>query len=375
MNYKLLLISIISHFTLNAQINSILQFQKDLIVNKKTGSNIALVYKENEVVYKEIANSGAIGDKDINDSTIFPIWSMSKPITVVSVMTLYEKGLIEFEDPVSKYIPEFEDLKCKNDDEVYPCNNELTILHLLTHRSGYSYYGNPEFFTSTIKYDNLNDFISDVADYPVEFEPGSDYIYGINQAILGRLVEVVSGKSFYEYLKEVIFDPLEMNNTKFYLTKKDREYFQPLFINDGKLIGYTNYLDELSYDENNRAYFGGEGLVSTLSDYSNFCKMLLNNGIYNGRRIISKSSIKLMTNNYTQLEYNPFHYGFSLFVLNNSRFDGTNSPNGIYGWSGYHNTHFWIDPKNELFVIFLSRAREFSFEMQQELRRSVYSTF
>ena len=327
------------------------------------------------MVYKEIANSGAIGDKDINDSTIFPIWSMSKPITVVSVMTLYEKGLIEFEDPVSKYIPEFEDLKCKNGDEVYPCNNELTILHLLTHRSGYSYYGNPEFFTSTIKYDNLNDFISDVADYPVEFEPGSDYIYGISQAILGRLVEVVSGKSFYEYLKEVIFDPLEMNNTKFYLTKKDREYFQPLFINDGKLIGYTNYLDELSYDENNRAYFGGEGLVSTLSDYSNFCKMLLNNGIYNGRRIISKSSIKLMTNNYTQLEYNPFHYGFSLFVLNDSRFDGTNSPNGIYGWSGYHNTHFWIDPENELFGIFLSRAREFSFEIQKEFRRSVYSTF
>ena len=164
----------------------------------------------------------------------------------------------------------------------------------MTHRSGYKYYGNPHNFTSTIKYDNLNNFINDISKHPVEFEPGTDYLYGINQAILGKIVEVITNKTFYEYLKESIFDPLGMNETKFYLTTEERKRFQPLFINSGSLKGYTNLLDEMTYDINNRAYFGGEGLVSTMNDYSKFCQMLLNNGELNGNKIIDRSSIDLM---------------------------------------------------------------------------------
>ena len=133
---------------------------------------------------------------------------------------------IEMPIMAQKYIPEFSELQCKDEKgEVYSCENDLKILHLMTHRSGYTYYGNPLNFTSTIKYDNLDDFITDVSKHPVEFEPGSNYLYGINQAILGKVVEVVSGKSFYEYLKVTIFDPLEMNETKFYLTSDERERF------------------------------------------------------------------------------------------------------------------------------------------------------
>lgn len=363
--------------------NSILQFQNELIISEKTGSNVAMVFKDGEVVYNETVNSNKEGDKEINEETIFPIWSMSKPITIVAMMTLHEKGLINFDDDVSKYIPEFSEIKCKDENGgVYRCENDLKILHLMTHRSGYTYYGNPLNFTSTLKYENLDDFVNDVSKHPVEFEPGSSYLYGINQAILGKVVEVVTGMSFYEYLKETIFDPLGMNETKFYLTPDDRERFQPLFINSGSLKGFTNFLDEMTYDENNRAYFGGEGLVSTMRDYSKFCQMLLNNGELNGNKILDRSSIDLMLEKHSVLEPDPFlnindgfHLGFSVFVLNDPEKDGTNSSKGIYGWSGYHNTHFWIDNEKNLFGLFMTRAREFSFGIQGDFRKAVYENF
>lgn len=383
MKKLILLIFLITSCNSNIEKNRILEFQKNLIKTEQAASNVAMVFRENKIVYNNIFNSEKEGDKEITDNTIFPIWSMSKPITITAVMTLFEKGLIDLDDDVSKYIPAFNTLNCKNSNgEIYQCENQLKLIHLMTHRSGYGYYGNPQWFTSTVKYNNLVDFVNDVAKHPVEFEPGSDYLYGLNMAILGRIIEVVTEKTFYEYLKETIFDPLEMNETKFYLTKDERQRFQPLFINSNSLLGFTNYLDEMSYDIDNRAYFGGEGLVSTMSDYANFCKMLLNRGTYNGNKIISSASIDMMTSKYSVGKPNefasigdPFYYGFSLFVLDDIELDGTNSSKGIYGWSGYHNTHFWIDDEKQLFGLFMTRAREFSFDLQKEFRRAVYSTF
>ena len=383
MKKLILLIFLITSCNSNIEKNSILEFQKNLIKTEQAASNVAMVFKEDKIVYNNIFNSEKDGDKEITDNTIFPIWSMSKPITITAVMTLLEKGLINLDDDVSKYIPAFNTLNCKNSNgEIYQCENQLKLIHLMTHRSGYGYYKNPQWFTSTVKYNNLVDFVNDIAKHPVEFEPGSDYLYGLNMAILGRVIEVVTEKTFYEYLKETIFDPLEMNETKFYLTKDERERFQPLFINSNSLLGFTNYLDEMSYDIDNRAYFGGEGLVSTMSDYANFCKMLLNRGTFNGNKIISSASIDMMTSKYSVGKPNefasigdPFYYGFSLFVLDDIELDGTNSSKGIYGWSGYHNTHFWIDDEKQLFGLFMTRAREFSFDLQKEFRRAVYSTF
>ena len=339
--YIALLIFLITSCNSNNEKNNILEFQKNLVNTEQTGSNIAMVFKDDKIVYNNIFNSEKEGDKEINNNTIFPIWSMSKPITITAVMTLLEKGLIDLDDDVSKYIPAFNSLNCKNPNgEIYECENKLKLIDLMTHRSGYGYYGNPQWFTSTVKYNNLVDFVNDVAKHPVEFEPGSDYLYGLNMAILGRVIEVVSEKTFYEYLKETIFDPLNMNETKFYLTEEERERFQPLFINSNSLVGFTNLLDEMSYDIDNRAYFGGEGLVSTMSDYANFCKMLLNKGTYNGNKIISSASIDMMTSKYSIGRPNefasigdPFYYGFSLFVLDDPELDGTNSSKGIYGWS------------------------------------------
>ena len=371
----LLFVLIINSVVAQNQFEAVTNFQKKLIQTETTGSNVAMIFKDGKIIYHHIENSLNPKGKNIYENSIFPIWSMSKPITIVAMMTLKEKGLISFTDKVSKYIPEFENLKCKDAiGETYNCKKDLTVFHLMTHRSGYSYYGNPQFFTSTIKYNNLEDFVTDVANHPLEFEPGSEYLYGINMAILGKIVEVVTNKTFFEYLKEEIFDPLEMDDTKFYLTDRERKHFQPLWINNESLKGYTDNLDELTYDYENKAYFGGEGLVSTLSDYSKFCQMLLNNGSLNGHNIISKKSIDEMTQPYSKIPDDPFDIGYSLFVLRDSKADGTNSSEGIYGWSGYHNTHFWIDREKNLFGLFMTRAREFSFEIQKEFRRAVYSS-
>ena len=369
----------------NIESNSIYKFQKQLIEDETTGSNVAMVFKDDKVIYKQIVNSGKDGDKNINDDTIFPVWSMSKPITIVAMMTLFEDGLIDFDDNVSDYIPSFKNIKCKGKvDEIYECQNSLKIIHLMTHRSGYKYYNWKIYrlqpgeamgrFISHEKYDNLEDFVEDVAKEPVEYEPGSQYVYGINQAILGRIIEIVTKKSFYEYLKDRIFDPLNMMNTKFYLTVEDRNKFQPLYLKSQSIKEFTNSYDELHYEIDNHAYFGGEGLVSTLDDYAKFCKMLLNNGEFEGERIISKNSIDIMTEKHSEGD-NGFYNAFSLFVLEDPEEDGRNSSKGIYGWSGYHNTHFWIDNEKNLFGLFMTRAREYSQDIQNDFRQAVYSIY
>ena len=371
----------------NSQIdnNAIYSFQKQLIEDETTGSNVAMVFKDDKIVYKQFVNSKKEGDKDINDQTIFPVWSMSKPITTVAMMTLFEDGLIDFNDNVSDYIPSFENIKCKGKvDQIYKCENSLKIIHLMTHRSGYKYYNwkiyrlQPDEamgrYISHEKYDNLSNFVEDVANEPLEYEPGTKYVYGLNQAILGRIVEVVTKKSFYEYLKERIFDPLEMMNTKFYLTSEDRDKFQPLYLNSMSIKEFTNSYDELHYEINNHAYFGGEGLVSTLEDYAKFCKMLLNGGELEGHRIISKNSIDIMTEKHSEGD-DGFYNAFSLFVLEDPEEDGRNTSKGIFGWSGYHNTHFWIDNEKTLFGLFMTRAREYSQDIQNDFREAVYSIY
>lgn len=381
------------------QFQDIHDFQKRIIQQERTGSNVAMVFRDGKTLYHNICNSGKPGDMDIDENTIFPIWSMSKPITIVAMMTLHEKGLVQWDDPVSKYIPYFANLRVKKNGRVEPAKNELKVLHLMTHRSGYPYYGNPfllkadgyrdgatyeEPQPNQIKYDNLDDFVKDVASQPLEFEPGTQYLYGINQAILGRVIEVITGQSFYGYLKQTLFDPLEMRNTKFYLTEEDRKHFQVLFINTDNLKGFTHLMDShMTYRKGNQAHFGGEGLVSTLGDYAKFCQMLLNRGIYKSRQIIGEESFQQMTRRWS--EPNPsddndewgfkgFYYGFSLFVLDKPELDGVNASKGIFGWSGYHNTHFWIDPQKNLFGLFMTRAREFGWDIQKDFRKAVYSS-
>ncbi|HBF22660.1 MAG TPA: hypothetical protein DDW23_02475, partial [Planctomycetes bacterium] len=360
------------------------RIQVDLIKHDITGSNVALVVKDGKTIYHQAVNSGKKGDKDISEKALFPIWSMSKPITIVAMMTLHEKGLFDWNDPVSDYIPCFENLTVWNGKEAIPAKEPLRVVHLMTHRSGYTYYNFPGPMPPTYesphpnqtRYHDLQDFVEAVAKTPLWFEPGARYAYGINQAILGRLAEVLSGKSFSEYLEEALFEPLGMSQTSFVLDQERSTRFQPLFINNGEIKGFTFLLNELTYSPTSQAHFGGEGLVSTLGDYSRFCEMLVNGGVFRGKRILSEESIAKMTETSTA-DFDPngapgADMGFSLFVFSDAKKEGNLAPKGIYGWSGYHNTHFWIDPTTNLYAIFMSRAREFNWGIPRSMRAAIY---
>ena len=364
--------------------DNIHQLQASLIEDEVTGSNVVLVFKDGREIFSSVKNSGAQGDRDITEKTLFPIWSMSKPITIVAMLILHEQGLFKWDDPVSKYIPCFADLTVKDGDTTRPAKTPLRVIDLMTHRSGYTYYPMASGIPSThdqpqqsqTTFANLQEFCEVAAAYPLEFDPGTDYIYGINQAILGRLVEVLSGRPFATYLQEAIFTPLGMTETSFVLDADRRARFHPLFINSGDLKGYTFLLDELNYDPASKAHFGGEGLVSCLADYARFCEMLLHDGEFRGTRIISKASLAEMVkvrNDDILPGFMPgMDMGFSVFVLSDPVANGSNAPAGIFGWSGYHNTHFWIDPENNLFAIFMSRSREFNSGIPQRLRAAIY---
>ena len=386
--------------------NPIAKFQQNLVDQGITGSNVTQVFQDGKVIYSNIVNSGALGDKDINDNTIFPIWSMSKTVTTVAMMILLDEGKYDLNDNVADYLPEYENINCKGPDGIYPCEKKLKIIHLLTHRSGYTYYANSganwvstlhtdlyPAYTNTVRFDNLDDYSKAVAKIPLDFEPGLMYTYGLNQAILGRLIEVISDQSFYSFLKDKIFDKLGMNDTKFHLTTNDRERFQPLRVNikantafnnsDFHLEGYTAALDGYTYNENNKAHFGGEGLVSTMSDFAKFCEMLVNNGVHKDQRIVSEDGIKIMTAKYSNGYPDPsepnvfplegYAYGFTFNVLEDSDAWGSGAPSGIYGWSGYHNTWFWIDPTNKLYALFMSNSIEPDFSILKNFQTATYN--
>lgn len=341
------------------------EFQKELIVDGETGGNVIVVSKNGETVYHHIENSNKKGDEIITDETLFPIWSMSKPITTVAVLILREQNLINFNDPVSKFIPAFKNLKCKSKQGVVPCKKEIKIIHLLTHLSGLYYYN--DFMLDAIRANSLADLMEDIVEYPLEFEPGERYLYGLNQDVLGRVVEVASGIPFADFLKKFVFDPLEMNQTKFFLSPEEKKSILPLYVNNQKIVGFnktgiTGINDLISYDMKYKPALGSLGLISTPEDYSNFCSMLLNQGVFKNKRILSEESISELKVKYadgthsSDVDFLGVYNGLGVYVLEDPSLMDFKAPKGLYGHGGYQSTEFFIDTKNETYGIFLNRS-------------------
>nr|AOE07481.1 beta-lactamase, peptidase S12 family [uncultured bacterium] len=341
------------------------EFQKNLIINGETGGNVIVVSKNGEVVYKHIENSNKIGDKTITDQTLFPIWSMTKPITTVAALILKEKNLLDFDVPVSKYIPIFKNLMCKSKEGIVPCKNEIKIIDLITHLSGLSYY--KDFMLDGMRAKSLEDLMDDIAEHPLEFEPGESYFYGLGHDVLGRVIEVVSGVSFQAFMQNYIFEPLEMNNTKFFLTSKEKELMLPLFVKNEEIEGFnetgiTGINDIITYDMEFKVAYGSQGLISTPKDFSNFCSMLVNRGEFKNKRILSAQSISELIVRYadgphsSDSDFLGVYNGLGVYVLDNPSLMDFKAPKGLFGHGGYQSTEFFIDPKNDIYGVFLNRS-------------------
>jgi len=328
---------------------------------------VTLVARNGKIVHFETHGLMDIEtSKPMARDAIFRLASMSKPITGTAIMMLAEEGKLRLTDPVSKFIPEFKDLKVAvpkagstpNAPQFYtvPADREITIRDLLTHTSGL--VSGPISTAEAAKLgrkptDTLADYIPRLASVPLEFQPGSRWTYspGAGFDTLGRIVEIVSGQTFDVFLKQRIFDPLGMKDT-FFSPPEDR--LSRIASNYRKT---AKGLEKLPDPGPTKYFSGAGGLRSTADDYVLFGQMLVNGGQLNGKRLLSPRSVELMSSIFVPdtLPGRPRGEGFGLSVrvVSDAAARNTFLSNGSYGWSGAFGTHFWVAPKEKMVAIYL----------------------
>jgi CubicO group peptidase (beta-lactamase class C family) len=351
----------------------------------------------------------------MREDAIFRIASMTKPITSVAVMMLYEDGKLLLTDPISKYVPEFKEPNVivlndpkdpKSGYSTVPARREITILDLLNHTSGISYRfwgkvpiaklyeeaGVSDGLTPT--QGTIKEAVKRIAGVPLNSQPGEHWEYGLNTDVLGYLVEVVSGMPFDAFLKSRIFDPLGMTDTQFYLSPAQRARLVSLYTpgQQGGIVkaadGETRWGDlvfspAVPFAQTRTYFSGGGGLSSTARDYLRFTQMLLNGGKLDGKRILSPKSVELMaTNQIGRISvwdyYSPAAIGnlgdkFGLgFGIKSEAGQNELGSVGEYMWAGIFNTRFWIDPKEQMSIVFLGQVIPRVPEIEGKIHAAVY---
>ena len=378
------------------RLNLVKPLMQRYVDEKKLPGMIAVVARHGKVVRFE--KYGLMGiDKSMQTDAIFRIASMTKPVTSVAVMLLYEEGRFQLDDPVEKYISEFKELKVFSsadqkgihlEDQIKP----MTIRNLLTFTSGLgsgventpvdSMYRAADLSGGTLK-----EMIQKLAKIPLLCQPGTRWKYGRSSDVLGYLVEVISGKPLDQFFKERIFIPLKMNDTGYYVGKENLNRVTSVYRLD-KETGIKILIDP---EINNvsapvKFHSGNGGLLSTATDYLIFSQMLLNKGEYNGVRILKSKTVDLMTSNHVTNEKMPdddffgpmltgMGFGFGLAVLKDQLSSKEPGSKGSYWWAGAANTYFYVDPKEDIILIFMTQfVPNIYYPVCKEFRKLVYQS-
>lgn len=314
-------------------------------------------------------------EKPLSNNDVFRIASMTKPIVSVALMMLYERGEFRLDDPVSKFIPEFKNLKKGKKEK--PIKNEIKIIDLLRHSAGFEFKG-PDGYMESIGL-SLEEFVKESIKSPLLYEPGTQWRYSYSTDICGYLIEVISGMSLDKFLKTNIFEPLNMRDTFFELPKEKMDRLTTLYALEKKKL---TVFDEPSTSlANNVTLFSGAGgLLSTTNDYLVFCQMLLNGGVFNKQRIIQTSTINLMLEDHAKgLKYKKlifgkkkgFGLGFEIINEENTKFGSK----GTYGWGGIFGTYFRIDPVENMIFIYMTQSFEtYNLKLSEKFRTLVYDS-
>lgn len=332
-----------------------------------------------------VVHEAAVGfrDKESGEALaaddIFRIASQTKAIVSVGVLMLQERGLLLIGDPLGKYLPEWAETTVAepNDDgyEVVAAERPITIRHLLTHTAGIGYgwgVAAEEWDKADIqgwyfghREEPIRETVRQMAALPMDAQPGTEYIYGYSTDILGALIEVISGQPLDAFLQENLFDPLEMNDTHFYLPEEKKDRLTVVYsLSEEGLVRAPEESDMIAqggYDVGPRASFsGGAGLLSTARDYGRFMQMMLNGGHLNGQRVLAPSTVKLMTvNHLDRIEYTwsrGVGFGLGFMVLEDIGAFGAPGSPGQYGWGGAYHSTYWADPEEELVVIYFTQV-------------------
>ncbi|MBB4375888.1 serine hydrolase [Bradyrhizobium sp. SBR1B] len=371
--------------------------RNEIVTGKIPGAILLLQQHGKPVYYENFGVRDVATESSMSADTIFRLYSMSKPITSVMAMMLVEEGKLALEDAVAKYIPAFADMKVgvekKAEDgkvslALEPLQRPVTIKDLLRHTAGLPYgssgggavrelYAAANLFNGDV---SNADFVAKLAALPLAEQPGTLWDYGFATDVLGRVVEVISGKTLLQFEKERLLDPLGMTETAFYVTDpaKFPRIAEPM--PDDRNINATTPVRDIRRPAIWQS--GGAGLVGTVGDYARFAQMLLNGGSYEGRRYLKPETIALMASDHvgpeTRIARDPNYYpggssGFGLgFAVRTSVPPGTSWPLGEYRWDGVGGTFFFIDPEDDLFGIFMVQTPSQRGRIQLALKTLIY---
>ncbi|MCH1452415.1 MAG: beta-lactamase family protein [Acidimicrobiales bacterium] len=372
---------------------------------KLAGAQVQVAHRGEVALRHTVGRADVASDRPLGDDAIYRIYSMTKPITSIALMQLYEQGRVLLEDPVSAYIPEFAEMQVftggtPTAPKVRPAQTVMTVKDVLTHASGLTY---GFFFQNNLdamyREDGLGDFqlpdytleegMRRLATKPLAFDPGTAWNYSMSTDVCGRLVEVISGMGLNEYFAEHITGPLGMADTAFHVPADKKHRFtsnyaltpdEPLLIVDS--FDASPYLSPPVF------LSGGGGLVGTVDDYQRFVDMLLNGGELDGRRIIGRKTLEYMTINHLPegktlnelgqslfseavMEGMGFGLGFSTLV--DPARNGAVSSGGEFAWGGAASTAFWVDPAEEITCVFMTQLMpSSSYPLRRELKATVY---
>jgi CubicO group peptidase (beta-lactamase class C family) len=347
---------------------------------------VTLVARKGQVVHLEaVGCRDAEGKAAMTTDTIFRIASMTKPITSVALMMLFEEGHFLLSDPVSKWLPEFADMKVveapspgqrvETPYTTVPAKRPITIKHLLTHTAGLpnSYRGFTQQEYAKLAgrrspKDTMADTLSRLAKLPLNFQPGDAWEYGPATDVVGRLVEVICGQTLDEYFRKRIFEPLGMQDTYFYMPASKVDRLAALYRPgpDKKIQLAEAPTIESRWIKEPHIYFAGAGgLVSTARDYYRFHQMMLNGGELNGVRLLGPKTVELMTANHIGdlpiwLTGPGYGFGLGYSVVKDIGTTGLPASVGSYGWGGAFCTYFWVDPVEEMIGIVMTQVRPYT---------------
>ncbi len=382
------------------------------------GASLAIA-RRGQIVYQQTAGVSDQGTgQAFADDTIVRIFSMTKPITTVAAMMLYEQGSFQLDDPVSKYLPEFADTPVWLGGDLTktePQTTRMTVRQLMTHTSGLTYgFMNQNVVDADYRTRGLDqnketllaDWVDELAEVPLICQPGTEWHYSVSTDVLGRLVEIWSGQSLAEFFEQEIFGPLGMQDTGFAVPEDQAHRFSSLYRPaSGAVMGAASppvdplkdrdpgllLLDAVAtspYLRSPRFYSGGGGLVSTMGDYCRFCQMLMDGGILGQTRLLSPKTIEYMRLNqlpngadlaamgqavWSETNYEGIGFGIGWAVVIDPVKANIVASVGEHHWGGAASTFFWLDPKEELFVVFLTQLLPSStYPLRRELRAQVY---
>ena len=338
------------------------------------------IVKNGKLIHFDSYGNSDISDQDsLENDDIFRIASMTKPIVSVALMMLHEEGKFKLNDPVYKYIPEFKNLTVKKRKKTKPVKNHIKVVDLLRHSAGLNFRG-PEDYRKTINL-TLEEYTKEAVKEPLKFEPGTTWWYSYATDICGYLIEVLSGEKLDDFLKNRIFDPLEMNDTFFELPAKKLDRLTTLYVvGDNKELVSFDSKANTPFKDKVILLNGSGGLLSTTEDYLKFSLMLLNNGSYKGQQLLNKETLDLMKFDHSQgLKYKKlafgkrkgFGLGFEVVKEDGTKFGSK----GTFGWGGMFGTYFRVDPKQNMIMIYMTQSFEtYKLKIADIFRAHVYES-